>query len=225
MHIPDGIIDLWLCAVLYGVAILYGGFALKKARKQLDESLLSRLAIFTALVFAFQMLNFPIAYGTSGHFLGFVLLAILMGPGEAFLSIMVVLIIQALVFADGGILALGANIVNMGIVAAIGYGIFRLVTKKQQTKRSIMLGSMLGAWASVVTASLAAAIEIGVSESYPFGMELTIPSMVSWHMIIGIGEALITAGVVTWILRAHPEFIIKDLAKVQAREMVQKVEA
>ncbi|NMC06123.1 MAG: energy-coupling factor ABC transporter permease, partial [Candidatus Lokiarchaeota archaeon] len=175
---------------------------------------------FTAMVFAFQMLNFPIAYGTSGHLLGYVMLAILMGPGEAFMSMMVVLIIQALVFADGGILALGPNIFNMGVVAAMGYIVYRLVTRKQRSKRMILIGSALGAWVSVVAASLAAAIEIGVSVSYPFGIELTIPAMVAVHVVIGIGEALITMGVVAWVLRVHPEFIIKEA--VQVHEVVQK---
>ncbi len=225
MHIPDGIVDLWLCAVLYGITIIYGIFVLKKVKKRLNESMLSRLAIFTALIFAFQMLNFPIAYGTSGHLLGYVLLAILMSPGEAFLSIMVVLIIQALFFADGGIITLGANIFNMGIVAVLGYVVFRLITKKQQSKKAILLSSALGAWCSVVVASFMAAIEIGVSNSYPFGTELTIPAMAAWHVIIGIGEALITAGVVAWILRVHPEFIVKDLINKPNKEVAQEISA
>ncbi|MHA1794302.1 MAG: energy-coupling factor ABC transporter permease [Promethearchaeota archaeon] len=208
MHIPDGILDLWLTLMMYGISGVYAAYCFKKTKNKLDDKMIPRVAIFTALVFAFQMLNFPVAGGTSGHLLGFVLLAIILGPEIGFISIMLVLIIQALIFADGGLLALGTNIFNMGIVPLIGYYIYLLIRNKSDDKKKIVLGAGIAAWIAVVVASIVAGIEIGISKAYPYGIEITVPAMMFWHVLIGIGEGLITAGVISLVLKTHPEFIL-----------------
>lgn len=207
MHIPDGILDLWLSIALYLISGVYGVYAFKRSRERLTDEMIPRVAVFTAMVFAFQMLNFPIAAGTSGHLLGFVLLAVILGYDIAFIGIMLVLVIQALIFADGGLIVLGANIFNLGIVTLVGYGLFLLIKAKWNTKKGIVLASGISAWASVMVASVAAGLEIGISVAYPLGIEFTIPSMLFWHVFIGLGEGLITAGVISWVLKVHPEFL------------------
>ncbi|MHA1369263.1 MAG: energy-coupling factor ABC transporter permease [Promethearchaeota archaeon] len=219
MHIPDGILDLWIALLLFGLSALYAIHAFNKARESLNEQLIPRLAVFTAMVFAFQMLNFPIAGGTSGHLLGYVLLAILLGPELAFIGIMLVLFIQALIFGDGGLLALGANIFNMGIVAMSGYFIYKYSVRKSTNKRLHVFASFVGGYASVVIASVAAGIEIGVSTAFPFGVGVTIPAMLTWHLLIGIGEGAITSGIIAWVLKSHPEFIF-DAKKIVEKELV-----
>jgi cobalt/nickel transport system permease protein len=153
------------------------------------------------MVFALQMLNFPILGGTSGHLLGFVLMAILVTPTSAFLMISVILILQAFIFFDGGILALSANIFNMGIVTIVGYFIYWVIHrsisskfKEDQNKldKGLLIGTFIGAYSSIIFASLIAGIEIGISQNFPYGMDVTIPTMLIYHAFIGIGEALIT---------------------------------
>ncbi|MHA1999620.1 MAG: energy-coupling factor ABC transporter permease [Promethearchaeota archaeon] len=209
MHIPDGVLDLPIVIILFVVSGLYGIFAFNKASKKLDDRMIPRVAVFTAMVFAFQMLNFPIAAGTSGHLLGYVLLAILLTPEIGFIGIMLVLVIQALVFADGGLLALGTNIFNMAIVALPGYYIYKLLKHflERKGKKNLFIPAFVGAWSSVVLASIAAGIEIGISTAYPFGVEYTVPAMLLWHVLIGIGEGFITAGIVVYVNKVHPEIL------------------
>jgi cobalt/nickel transport system permease protein len=153
------------------------------------------------------MLNFPIIGGTSGHLIGAALAAILLGPWAAVLIMTCVLIAQSLIFQDGGLLALGANILNMGIVASIsGYYLYRLITGIMGTTRQgILFGSFIAAWGSVVFASIACAIELWVSGIVP--IHVVLPAMAGWHAIIGIGEGLITVAVLSLVMATRADLL------------------
>jgi len=170
-----------------------------------------RMAAVGALVFSAQMVNFPIGDGTSGHLLGGVLAALILGPLEAFLVMVVVLSTQALVFSDGGILALGANIFNMGIVGAIGgYSYFRFLVKDSgNTKKNFWSGAFVAAWFSVVFAAVAASFEIAWSGTKPI---LTVlPAMMFIHILIGLVEGMITVLVLTFLRKKDfPLEILKE---------------
>jgi len=173
--------------------------------RDLDETRIAYMAVLGGTIFAAQMLNFPIIGGTSGHFLGGLLAAAIVGPWGAVLVISVVLIIQALLFADGGILALGANIFNMAIIGVfIGYSIIRFIMFKTDPDRQKFRyygGIFLGALFSVIIASFFAAIEIGIpilnsNPAIPF--VIALPTILFYHILIGLGEGLLTVVIVSY---------------------------
>ena len=217
MHIAEGLLDGRILAVLWIITVIYGVIAVRKISKTQDEKKVPIQGALTAMVFAFQMLNFPISAGTSGHLMGFVLMAILTTPTAAFIMIATVLIIQAVIFADGGILALGANIFNMGIVALAGYFVYWIIRKKFSTEdlkegeidKGMMVASFVGAYVSLLVAAVVCGIEIGLSENFPYGVNVTIPVMLAYHVVIGIGEGLITMFVVLFFQKYAPEYIPK----------------
>ena len=212
MHIPDGFLNAATIATTYVIST--GGIAnaVRVANKKLGEKHVPMMGILAAFVFAAQMLNFPVAGGTSGHFLGAALVAILLGPWAAVLIMSVVLIGQCLIFQDGGLLALGANIFNMGIVAGFGsYYIFRLMNKVTGgSHRSKVVSGFAASWASVVLASSACALELWVSGTSPLAMAL--PAMAGVHAVIGIGEGLITATVLSLVAVTRADLL--ELQKI-----------
>ncbi|MHA1794851.1 MAG: energy-coupling factor ABC transporter permease [Promethearchaeota archaeon] len=240
MHIGDGLLDLTILIPLWIVVFAYGAYSLMKMRNSLKGELTPIASVLTAAVFAFQMLNFPIAAGTSGHFLGFMLLAILISPSAAFWMMTVVLCIQAFIFADGGILALGANIFNMSIATLPGYFFYWIIRKRMvkplnnekslsksevhstslkqddsnnYQDRGLLIGAFVGAYFSITFASLICGLEIGFSSSFPYPISLTVPLMLGYHALIGIGEALITTFVVVFFKKYAPEYI-PDIQKI-----------
>ncbi len=200
MHIPDGFLStpVWAAASAAGAA----GFAvsLKKASAALRDRTVPRLGLVAAFIFAAQMINFPIAGGTSGHLLGGALAVSLLGPWAASVAVSLVLVIQCLVFQDGGITALGANIVNMALV-----GVFAAwVAQRLFPTRLRMAGIAASAWISVVIASGVCALELSLSGMAPLGVAL--PAMLGVHALIGIGEAVITGLVYQMAIRLSPQF-------------------
>ena len=207
MHIPDGFLDtktLISTAVVSAGAVSYG---IRKANEKLGEKQVPLLGLTAAFVFAAQMLNFPVAGGTSGHFLGAVLAAILLGPWMACLVMTVVLAIQCLGFADGGLTALGANVFNMGVIGGIiCYYIFLAIKKAlPKTKVGFLSSVAVVSWFSVVLASSVCAIELAISGTSP--LAVVLPAMAGVHMLIGIGEAIITTTVVSLVLSARPDLV------------------
>lgn len=200
MHIPDGFLNIATVATTYAVSAGGIGFGLREARKKLAEKHVPLMGIMAAFIFAAQMLNFPIVGGTSGHLIGAALAAILLGPWAAVLIMACVLIAQSLIFQDGGLLALGANIFNMGIVASFaGYYLYRLITRLMgMSRRSQLLGGFVGAWGSVFLAAIACAIELWLSGASP--AQVVLPAMAGWHAIIAIGEGLVTVGVLSVVM-------------------------
>lgn len=212
MHIPDGFVSGPINAAC-GAATLAGiAVALARTRATLAERQAPLLGMTAAFVFAAQMLNFPVAGGTSGHFLGATLALALLGPWAAGLVLALVLIVQCLLFADGGLTALGTNIVNMGVVGVLVPAIILagLRAVLPRTRGAGLAAVGVAAWASVMAAATACAGEL-VASGHPFGVVL--PAMLGVHALIAIGEALITVAVVSTVLAARPD-LLPDLAPV-----------
>nr|MDO8098809.1 energy-coupling factor ABC transporter permease [Candidatus Njordarchaeota archaeon] len=208
MHIPDGFLDLPVIAATYAITAIFWAVASIKAKRALGEKEVPLLSIMTAGVFAAQLINFPIIGGTSGHLVGGTLIATLFGPFPAVISMTVILVIQAFVFGDGGITALGANVLNMGIVAVFsGYLIYRGIAGSAISGKRVLIASFIGAYLSVLFGALACGLEIGVSSDFPYGINVTVPLMLFWHAIIGIGEGVITAGVLGSLLKSRPDLL------------------
>jgi cobalt/nickel transport system permease protein len=209
MHIPDGFLSPEVaaaCAVPAAGAVAYG---LRRASRELDERRVPLLGVTAAFVFAAQMLNFPVAAGTSGHLLGGALAAVLAGPYTAVLAMTVVLLIQALLFADGGLTALGVNIVLMGIVtAAVGWAVFRLVVRLLPRGRpAVVAGSFAGALVSVPASALVFTLLFWIGGTAPIEVGTVAAAMGGVHVLIGIGEAVITAAAVSAVLASRPDVL------------------
>ena len=209
MHIPDGFLSGGLNAAGYIVSAGVMGLALAKARRESDDKTVPLMGVTAAFVFAAQMLNFPVAGGTSGHFLGAAMAAILLGPLKGCLIMAMVLFVQCIGFANGGLTSLGTNIFNMGIVAGIGgYFIFRgLNGILPDRKGSFFAAAGISSWFSVVIASGFCAVELAVSGTSPLG--LVLPAMVGVHAIIGVGEAIITVAVLSMVYGYRPDLIYR----------------
>ncbi|MCU0650954.1 MAG: energy-coupling factor ABC transporter permease, partial [Candidatus Omnitrophica bacterium] len=165
------------------------------------------MGVMSAFVFAAQMLNFPVAGGTSGHFLGGVLSAVFLGPCAAAIVIAVVLMVQCLIFQDGGLTALGANIFNMSFVGTMGgYFIYRLLNR-MLGKKGIIASAAVAAWLSVILASSACSLQLAFSGTIP--LKAVFPAMLSVHALIGIGEAVITFLVFSFVLKVRPDLVYK----------------
>jgi cobalt/nickel transport system permease protein len=206
MHIPDGFLDAKTLA-LTGV-LSAGGLAVaaRQVKRTLPRNKIPLMGLGAAFVFAAQMLNFPVAGGTSGHLLGGVLAGVLLGPGAAAIVIACVLTVQALLFSDGGVLALGANIFNMSFIGAVvGCAIYRLVQKFLPGLRGRITAVFFAAWLSTVLAAVTCAGELALSGTLPPGV--VFPAMVSVHALIGIGEGLITSLVILAIARTRPDLL------------------
>ena len=210
MHIPDGFLDAKTLA-LTG-ALSTGGLAVaaRQVNRTLPRNKIPLMGLGAAFVFAAQMLNFPVAGGTSGHLLGGVLAGVLLGPGAAAIVIACVLTMQALLFGDGGVLALGANIFNMSFIGAVvGCAIYRIVRNFLPGLRGRITAVFFAAWLSTVLAAVTCAGELALSGTLP--PEVVFPAMISVHALIGIGEGLITSLVILAIMRTRP-----DLLKTEA---------
>ncbi len=190
--------------VVAGGAIVVG---LRKAEATFDERRAPLLGVTAAFVFAAQMLNFPVAGGTSGHFLGAALATVLLGPWLACLVLAVVLLVQAFLFADGGVSALGANLLNMGVVGALGAGLFLGVATRvlPRTRRAFLGAVAVASWLAVVAGSVACSFELAISGTVPLGTVL--PAMVGVHALIGVGEAVVTVAAVSAVLAARPDLV------------------
>jgi cobalt/nickel transport system permease protein len=164
------------------------------------------MGVMSAFIFSAQMFNFPVIAGTSGHLLGGVLAAVLLGPNPAVICLSCVLIVQCLIFQDGGVTALGANILNMSIVGTLGgYSAYRSIRKFTRGQKGIIIGAAVAGWLSVVLSSAACAIELAVSGTAPF--KITLFSMVGVHALIGAVEAIITGLIVGFVLKVRPDLV------------------
>lgn len=208
MHIPDGFLNLPTWSSLYAVSGGTLALAFKKVKQAFKEKSIPLMGVISAFIFAAQMLNFPVAGGTSGHLIGGVLAAILLGPWAGIIVISAVLVVQCLLFQDGGITALGANIFNMGIIGSgLGYLIYDKIRKLIPDNKGILTATAIASWLAVVIASFACALELGLSGLVKF--KVVIPAMVGVHTLIGIGEAIITVLVISVILKLRPDLIYK----------------
>ncbi|QXC59994.1 energy-coupling factor ABC transporter permease [Aquihabitans sp. G128] len=209
MHIPDGFIDLPTSAG-YGVVAAAGlAVCVRKTADQLDEKQVPLAGLVAAFIFAVQMLNFPVAAGTSGHLLGGVLAAVLVGPYLGALCISVVLLVQSLLFADGGLSALGLNITNMALVTAFGgYATFWLLRKVlPRTRPSVVAAAGVAALLAVVLAALSFTVQYALGGTGGASATTVGRAMVGVHVLIGIGEAVITALAVSAVLASRPDLV------------------
>ena len=206
MHIPDGFLSLPVYSGFWAAAIGFLGASLKKTRESLGERFIPLMAVSASFIFAAQMLNFPVLGGTSGHLIGGVLAAVLLGPYAGIIVLALVLIIQCFVFQDGGITALGANIFNMAVVGAgLGYLIYDFIRRRMPGRRWRLAGVFIASWLSVIAASAVCALQLALSGTAPF--HIVFGSMVFVHVFIGLGEGLITSLVVSFILKVRPDLL------------------
>ena len=207
MHIPDGFISIPVAAA--GIAVAAGcvAYAVKETNKKVGEKQVPLMGVLAAFIFAAQMLNFPVVGGTSGHLIGAALAAVLLGPWAGVLIMTCVLAVQSLVFQDGGLFALGTNIFNMGVVASFAsYYVYRGIASLFGGRRlGLLVGGGLTAWFSVVIASVFCALELAISGIVPLGVAL--PAMAGVHALIGIGEGLITAAVLSLVLATRADLL------------------
>lgn len=209
MHIPDGFIDLPTSAVAGLLAVSGTAIALKKAKSELDDRTAPMAGLTAVFIFAVQMLNFPVAAGTSGHLLGGALATVLVGPYAASLALTVVLGIQALLFADGGLSALGLNIFNMSILGvATSYLIFKIARKfLPKVRGSIPLAAGIAAFISVPVAATGFAIQYAIGGIGTAPASTVFAAMFSTHVLIGIGEAVITVLTVSAIMATRSDLV------------------
>lgn len=219
MHIPDGFlswpISLW--GWLLTIALL--GLSLQRVQTAYSDRAVPLMGLCAAFIFAAQMINFPIPGGTSGHLLGGTLAGILLGPWAGALVMSVVFAVQAVMFQDGGLIVLGANIVNMGLIGTFGgYWLYRTLRSLlgRQSWQGMITATAITAWCSVVAGAIATALELAASGTIP--LAIALPAMVSWHILIGVGEALITVAVVSYIWQRRPDLLF-DAPRRQKSEV------
>ncbi len=206
LHIPDGFLSLGVALFCWGVTVVVLGVAIRRTQA-LGEQRVPLMGIMAAFIFAAQMINFPVAGGTSGHLLGGALAAIVLGPWAGMLVMTAVIAVQGLLFQDGGLLAMGANILNMGLLtAAVGYGLYRAARGLRREVRLAVVG--LAAWLSVMTGALATSLQLWLSGTAR--LDIVVPAMLGVHALIGVGEALITVGALAFIFRTRPDVLESD---------------
>ena len=209
MHVPDGFIDAPISAATAVVAAGAIAVSLRGARRELDEQTAPLAGLVAAFIFAVQMLNFPVAAGTSGHLLGGALAAILVGPYTGVLCVSVVLLMQGILFADGGLTALGVNITDMAITTTVvAYAVFRgLVKVLPRTRRSITAASFTAALLSVPAAALVFTLLYSLGGTTDVSLAKVATAMIGVHLLIGIGEAAITALTVGAVIAVRPDLV------------------
>lgn len=204
LHIPDGFLSLPIALLCWVLAIILLAVAIRQTQDTLGERQIPLMGIMAAFIFAAQMINFPVAGGTSGHLLGGALAAIVLGPWAGMLVMASVIAVQALLFQDGGLLVMGANILNMGMLTAlVGYGLYRGVTGQSRGTRLAMAG--VAAWLSVMAAALATSLQLWLSGTS--ALRIVVPAMLGVHAVIGIGEALITVAALAFIMQTRPDLL------------------
>jgi len=221
MHIPDGYLSPVTCGVMYAAVSPFWMKAVRRMRKTFSERSLPLLGILSAFSFLIMMFNIPVPGGTTAHATGAVLIAILLGPEAALIAESIALIIQALFFGDGGITAIGANCFNMGVVLPFsGYFVYRVVKGSSPVSAPrTWIAAGVGAYVGINLAALMVALELGVQPYFfhtssgqplycPYNLTQAVPAMVLSHLLVGLVEAVITAGVVAYLGRYHTEFFV-----------------
>jgi cobalt/nickel transport system permease protein len=206
MHIPDGLMEPAVVAVGWIITFIVLWLILRILKNRIEDKHMPLMAVLAAGIFVAQMINFPIGGGTSGHLVGAALAAILLGPYSAMVVIATILLIQSLLFGDGGITALGINILNMGIIGCfVGWYVFRMFPEKYRSA-----GIFVASWTAVFLGSLACAIQLSLSYSisggaYGVPAAIAFPLMLGFHAVIGIGEAIITTGIISYVSHTAPD--------------------
>lgn len=209
MHITDGLVSLPVSFAFAAFALVGVGFALRRAQGSLDERTAPVAGLTAVFIFAAQMLNFPVAAGTSGHLLGGALAAVLVGPYVATLALTLVLLVQGLLFADGGLTAIGLNVFNMGLLGVwVGYGLFLAARKLlPKSARSVAVAAGIGAFLSVPAAAAGFVLQYSLGGTGTFSLTAVLGAMVGTHLLIGLGEALITMLTLSAVLSTRADLV------------------
>lgn len=207
MHAPDGFFSTPVAAVFWAVTAIVIAYSVRQTSAKLDDRAIPLMGMMAAFIFAAQMFNFQVPGGTSGHLLGGVLAAILLGPWAGTIVMACVIAVQALVFQDGGLVVMGANIFNMGVIGTLGgFALYRaLVGMFGGEERGRLIAAAIAGWASVFVASVIVAGELAISDTASFGVALA--AMAGWHAVIGIGEGLITVAALAFIANSRPDLL------------------
>ncbi|MBW4549652.1 MAG: energy-coupling factor ABC transporter permease [Aphanocapsa sp. GSE-SYN-MK-11-07L] len=216
LHIPDGFLSPPVTGVTWLIAIALIAVCLKQVQSAYQERTVPLMGVCAAFIFAAQMINFPIPGGTSGHLLGGTLAGALLGPWAGSLVMVAVFIVQGVVFQDGGLTAMGANIFNMGLIGTFGgYYLYRTIrfALGRDNWRGMAIGVGVAAWTSVVVAAIVCAFQLALSGTVSLSVALW--AMVSWHLLIGIGEALISVATVSFIWRTRPDLFYDSPRKTR----------
>ncbi|HCA79276.1 MAG TPA: hypothetical protein DEP53_06030 [Bacteroidetes bacterium] len=217
MHIPDGFLDAKTAGATAALSFIGLGSSLRHASRYLPARKIPLIGLAAAFVFVAQMLNFPVASGTSGHLLGATLAAVMLGPAAAVIVMSTVLIVQALLFADGGIVSLGANVFNMAVVGPLsGYGLYRLMRVVFRGEYGRLVAVGVASWFSTVAAAIFCAGELAWSGTVAW--DAAFPAMAAVHMATGLGEASITMLVIASIARTRPELLNDSIPPATVRE-------
>lgn len=204
LHIPDGFLSAHIAIIFWAASLLSIVIAARNARSGVNDKQIPLMGIMAAFIFAAQMINFPVAGGTSGHLIGGVLAAVTLGPWGGILVMASVVGVQGLLFQDGGLLVMGANIFNMGVLPVlIGYGLYRAVVSRPKVVRLITVG--VAAWLSVMAGALFTGLQLWLSGTSP--LQIVMPAMLGIHALIGMGEALITTAAIAFIQQTRPGLI------------------
>ena len=224
MHVPDGFLDAPTSAVTGVVAVAAVGVALVKARNELDDKTAPMAGLVAAFIFAVQMLNFPVGVGTSGHLMGGALAAVLVGPWTGLLCVSVVLLVQSLLFADGGITALGTNIVLMAVTTVlVGWLVFKLLQVLLPKRMSLVpVEAGIAAFVSVPAAALVFVLLYAVGGTADIPLDTLMTAMFGVHTLIGIGEGVITGLAVGAIVAVRPDLVRGARPLLAQRELVIK---
>lgn len=215
MHIPDGFLSTLVSIVFWAISILVLAVALRRTGKDLGERQVPLMGVLAAAIFAGQMLNFTVTGGTSGHLLGAAIATILLGPWPAVIVMTTVVSVQALIFQDGGLLALGANLFNMAVIGvAVSYFVYTSLRRLAGTRPwSLFVSGFAAAWSSIFIASLSAALQLAISGTSP--ANIGVPAMAGIHALIGIGEGLITVGALTFLFATRRDLLTRHQAGSQ----------
>jgi cobalt/nickel transport system permease protein len=207
LHAADRFLSVPVSIAFWAVTAVVIAIAVRRTNRNLDERSVPLMGVMAAFIFAAQMFNFQVAGGTSGHLLGGVLAAVLLGPWAATLVMACVVAVQALVFSDGGLVVMGANIFNMGVIGTLGgFALYLALAKVLGGEnRGRIPAAAIAGWVSVMAAALAMSIELIVSGTSP--AEIVLPAMLGVHAFIGIGEALITAAALAFIATTRSDLL------------------
>ena len=223
LHAPDGFFSVPVALAMWVIAVVVIAISVRRVGDTFDERAIPLMGVTAAFIFAAQMINFPVVGGTSGHLLGAVLAAILLGPWAGTLVMASVIAVQSLVFQDGGLLAMGANIVNMGIVGTIGgYAIYRTVARLLGGEAQRRLpAAAVAAWSAVMLGAAVTSFELAFSGTTT--LAVVLPAMLGTHALIGIGEAIITVGALALIQSARPDLLQLREARAASSAMAPAV--
>lgn len=222
MHIPDGFLDIPVSLLTYVISAAILALAVVKSRRDLDDKTAPLAGLTAVFVFAAQMINFPVGAGTSGHLIGGALAAILVGPWVGMLVISVVLVVQALLFADGGLTALGANVLNMAVVATVvGWLVFRLGVRFVKGRGGAAIVAGVAGFLSVPASAMAFVIEYAIGGTAPVSLTAVAAAMGGVHLLIGIGEGVITGLVVATVLASRPDIVFGVRGTALAKPVVR----